>query len=373
MAQHATRDDLRFMRRALVLARRGAGHVAPNPLVGAVVVRDDRIIGEGYHARPGGDHAEVVALREAGARARGATMYVSLEPCNHQGKTPPCTTAILNAGISRVVYAIADPNPVAAGGADALAHAGVVVASAVGATEATDLNASFIFAARYTDRPFVTLKLALSIDGALVDASRARGWLTGRRARAAVHVLRAGCDAVAVGIGTVLADDPELTVRDVPSPRIAPKRVVFDRGARTPLTSAVVKSARDVPLIVVTDGHAAAREHALREQGAQIVHADSLAESLRSLRQRDIRHLLVEGGAHLASAFLAAGAVDRLITFQAPVILGAGALPAFVSLPTRLADEAPRYRVVERRVLGADLMTTYAVSGDQAPDVYRPR
>lgn len=364
MAHSATRDDLRFMRRAIALARRGVGQVAPNPLVGAVVVRDNRIVGEGFHARFGGDHAEVVALREAGMRAHGATMYVSLEPCNHHGKTPPCTNAIVSAGISRVVYAIADPNPVAAGGGSALAHAGIVVASNVAATEAKELNAPFIFSARHRDRPFVTLKLALSIDGAIVDASHARGWLTGPRARAAVHTLRAGSDAIAVGIGTVIADDPQLTAREVPPPRIAPQRVVFDRGARTPLSSAVVRSSREIPLLIVTDGRDPQRERALREEGAQILRADSIAEALGELRARDVRHLLVEGGAHLASALVGAGVVDRLITFQAPVILGAGALPAFVSLPSRLANATPRYRVMVRRALGADLMTTYAVSED---------
>ncbi len=352
------------MQRALELARRGTGQVAPNPLVGAVVVQAGRIVGEGWHARFGHDHAEVMALREAGEAARGSTVYVALEPCHHHGKTPPCTQALRAAGVARVVFAVSDPNPVAAGGAEWLAAEGIMVTSGVCEAEARELNAPFLFAARDASRPFVTLKLAVSIDGALVDASRARAWLTGPETRLAVHALRAECDAIAVGVDTAIADNPSLTVREVPPPRVPPCRVVFDRRARLPHGSVLVQSARDIPVIVLTDGSAPEAEEALRAHGVQVRTAPTIAEALASLRADGIGHLLVEGGAMLASALMQAGFVDRLITFQAPVILGAGALPAFAALPAQAARTAPRLRIIARREYGADLMTTYAVSGD---------
>jgi diaminohydroxyphosphoribosylaminopyrimidine deaminase/5-amino-6-(5-phosphoribosylamino)uracil reductase len=360
----ANSDDVRFMQRALELAQRGHGRVAPNPLVGAVVVRDGVVVGEGWHAEYGSAHAEVAALRAAGEAARGATVYVTLEPCHHHGKTPPCTQALREAQVARVVYAVADPNPRAAGGAPWLRAHGMQVDEGVCEREARDLNADFLFCQHHADRPFVTLKLALSIDGALVDASRKRAWLTGAEARAAVHALRAGSDAVAVGIGTVLADDPLLTVREGAPPRIVPRRIVFDRRARLPLTSALVISAGDAPVTVMTDGSDAYAERRLQQAGVRIRAVASLGSGLRGLRMDGVRHLLVEGGANLASAFMAAGFVDRLITFQAPVILGAGALPAFAALPAQAVDSAPRLRVVARRACGTDLMTTYAVFGD---------
>lgn len=357
-------DDVRFMRRALELAERGAGRVSPNPKVGAVIVRDGQVIGEGWHAEYGQAHAEIAALHAAGLRARGATAYVSLEPCNHTGKTAPCSEALIVAGVVRVVFAAHDPNPKAAGGAVRLAAAGIEVSGGVLERDALDQNAPFVFAARGADRPFVTLKLAVSIDGAIVDASRQPGWLTGEEARAAVHVLRADSDAIAVGIGTALADDPALTVRHAAAPRCAPLRVVFDRAARLPLNSQLVRSAREIPVLDFTNGSCLDAEAALREAGVETVAIGSAAEAVRHLGRRGIRHLLVEGGAALGSSLLAAGLVDRLVIFQAPVILGAGALSAFAAFPAQRAGQALRYRVVERKALGADLMTVYAVSGD---------
>ncbi len=357
-------DDARFMQRALELAERGRGSVAPNPLVGAVVVRDNAMVGEGWHARFGDAHAEVMALRNAGEAARGATLYVTLEPCQHTGKTPPCTTAIVAAGIVRVVYAVADPNVVASGGASALASHGLDVVGGVCADEGRELIAPFAFAVRHPDRPFVTLKLAVSIDGAIVAASRQRGWLTGPDSRRAVHALRANVDAIAVGIGTVLTDDPLLTVREGQSVRNVPQRVIFDRSARLPLASALMRSTAAGPVVVVTDGQTPASEQRLQEAGAVVLPVHSMAEALQALRARGVTHLLVEGGATIASAFMEAGFVDRLITFQAPVLLGAGALAAFAALPAQNADTAPRLRVVSRKALGSDLMTTYAASGE---------
>ena len=354
--------DETFMRRALALSLRGAGQTSPNPIVGAVIVRDGAIIGEGWHARYGTAHAEVVALAAAGSAAKGATIYVTLEPCAHHGKTPPCVGALLAAGVRRVVYAVDDPNPIAAGGAEWLRAAGVEVMGGVLRAEAAELIAPFLFTACNHDRPFVTLKLALSIDGAIVDASRTRAWLSGPEARRAVHALRASADAIAVGIGTALADDPALTVRDVATPRVAPIRVVFDRRARLPLNGALVRTASEIPVIDFTDGSAADAERQLRESGVEVQSVETPVQALALLRRRGVHHLLVEGGAGLASALMQADAVDRLITFQAPVILGAGALPAFGALRAQQASAAPRLRVVARESVGDDLMTTYAIS-----------
>jgi diaminohydroxyphosphoribosylaminopyrimidine deaminase / 5-amino-6-(5-phosphoribosylamino)uracil reductase len=353
-------DDQAYMRQALALARRGWGRVAPNPLVGAVVVRDGEVVGEGYHAVYGGDHAEVVALRAAGERAQGATVYVTLEPCAHHGKTPPCADALIAAGVRRVVVATLDPDPQAAGGVARLRAAGIE--TTVGADEdaARELNAPFLHAYR-SDRPWVTLKLAVSIDGAIAGRDGG-GWLTGRASQREVHHLRAASDAVAVGVGTVLADDPMLTVRDFPAPRVAPARVVFDRTARTPVTSRLVRSARDTPLVIAAERPDAARAAALADAGADIVVAPSIDEALRALRARGIRALLVEGGAQVAGALLTHAAVDRLVIFQAPCVLGAGSLGAFAFAPARTPATASRLPIVERRTLDDDLMTVYACS-----------
>ena len=355
-------DDGMFMCRALALAAQGWGQTAPNPMVGAVVVRDGAIVGEGWHTRYGAAHAEVEALTAAGDAARGATVYVTLEPCNHHGNTPPCVDALLAAGVSRVVIATADANPVALGGAARLQSNGVQVALGVEETAARELNAPF-FHALASPRPFVQLKLALSLDGALTDHTRQPGWLTGPEARREVHRLRAGADAVAVGIGTARADDPLLTVRDVEySPRVAPARIVFDTSARLPVTSRLVRTAREQRTIVVCwapdPAHAAALEHA----GVTLVHAATLADALVALRGADIRSLLVEGGAALASSFLQEALVDRLIIFRAPVILGGGALNGFAGVSDTTLPAAHRWRVMDTRQFGDDQMTTYAPS-----------
>lgn len=360
--------DRAFMRRAIALARRGWGQVSPNPLVGAVVVRDGQVVGEGYHARYGGDHAEVMALREAGERAGGATLYVTLEPCAHHGKTPPCTEAVLRAGVRRVVAAIADPNPAAGGGLRFLGERGVRVSLGVEEERVTELNAPFVHSF-HSGRPWVTLKLATSLDGAIADHTRRPGWLTNERSRRAVHRLRAGVDAVAVGIGTALADDPLLTVRGVRAPRTPPVRVVFDRHARLPLRSALVRTLEQAPVVVVAEETGSARARALAAAGVQVVVAAGIDAALVQLRGRGVRSLLVEGGAGLAGALLERAAVDRLIIFQAPVILGGGALGAFSRAPATTAGEAPRLRVIERRRFGDDLMTEYALdAGGCSPD-----
>lgn len=353
--------DLAHMRRALDLARRGWGQTAPNPMVGAVVARGAEVVGEGWHERYGGPHAEVNALRAAGERARGATLYVTLEPCDHHGKTPPCTEAVLAAGVSRVVAAAADPSPDAGGGLARLRRAGVAVSLGLLGDESRQLDAPFFHALR-SRRPWTTLKLALSIDGALTDAARSSGWLTGPAARTEVHHLRAGHDAIGVGIGTVLCDDPMLTVRDAPPPRVAPTRVVFDRTARLPPESRLARSVAEAPVVVVAERPHEARAAALRRAGVELVVSDALPGALEALRERGIRSLLVEGGAGLAGGLLGHRLVDRLIIFQAPIILGAGALAGLADSPPVALGEARRLPVLERRQLGDDLMTVYDLS-----------
>ena len=355
----AGQDDGIFMRRALALAERGWGQTAPNPMVGAVVVRDGAVVGEGWHAAFGGPHAEVGALAAAGELARGATLYVTLEPCNHHGKTAPCADAILAAGIARVVAAVRDPHALAGGGAERLRDAGVAVDIGEEHAAAREMNAAF-FHAHASPRAFVQLKLALSLDGALADRTRNPGWLTGESARREVHRLRADSDAVGVGLGTARIDDPLLTVRLGNMPRRQPARIVFDTSARLPLTSRLVKGARDVRTIVVCwapdPAHAAALEHL----GVELLHAATLTDALIALRALDIRSILVEGGAALATSLLSASLADRLIIFRAPVVLGPDALHAFSGLPSARLAEAERWRIVRTARFDDDEMTVYA-------------
>ena len=352
-------EDGAWMRRALALAERGWGLTAPNPMVGAVVVRDGVVVGEGWHTAYGAPHAEVEALRAAGERARGATVYVTLEPCDHHGKTPPCTEALVAAGVRRVVAACEDPSPVARGGAERLRAAGIEVDVGVEAEAARELDAAF-FHALESDRPFVRLKLAMSLDGAIADHTRRPGWLTGEAARREVHHLRAGSDAVGVGIGTVLADDPALTVRHAPPPRVPPVRVVFDGSARLPPASRLARTAREVPVLVVCRTPDSEPAAALERLGVKLVRAGTLGDALVALRERGIRSLLVEGGAALAASLLREAVVDRLVIFRAPLVLGGGALGAFAGMPPVRAQDAPRWRLLEARRLEDDELTIYA-------------
>lgn len=354
--------DVEFMRRALALARQGWGQTAPNPMVGAVVVADGKIVGEGYHERYGEAHAEIVALHRAGERARGATVYVTLEPCAHFGKTPPCADALIAAGVSRVVIGAPDQSLVARGGASRLRRAGITVETGVLLDESAELNAPF-FNAMTGVRPWVTLKLALSADGATVDPTGVHRWITGPASRAEVHRMRANSDAIAVGVNTVFADDPLLTVRDAHAPRIPPKRVVFDSTLRTPRPSALMRTARVVETILI--GRLSAvpvdRLAMAEESGATVLLAPSLHESLEKLRQREIRSLLVEGGARLAGALLREDLVDRLAIFQSALELGPRAPRAFEFAPEGFEAGVRNLPIVERRQFGDDTMTIYAL------------
>ena len=345
------------MRRALRLARRGWGQTAPNPMVGAVVVRDGAVVGEGWHARFGEAHAEVMALQAAGERARGADVYVTLEPCAHHGKTPPCADALIAAGVRRVVVAVADPNPRAQGGAARLRAAGITVEIGCEAGAATELNAPFLFQQASVGRPFVTLKLALSLDGAIAAGDGRQRWLTGEPARRLVHRQRAEADAILVGIGTALADDPALTVRYGRRPRVAPRRVVLDRDARLPLDGKLARSARKATVEVLAGDAPAGRLDALRARGVQVYQAGSLGEHLRGLRERGVGHVYAEGGAGVAGALISAGFVDRLIIFRSPVLLGAGALAGLGTAVPPVGGE--QWTLVEHAQVGADLLTVY--------------
>jgi diaminohydroxyphosphoribosylaminopyrimidine deaminase / 5-amino-6-(5-phosphoribosylamino)uracil reductase len=331
-------------------------------MVGAVVYAGDEKVGEGYHPRFTAEHAEVVALAAAGDRARCATLYVTLEPCNHHGRNPPCTAAIIQAGIARVVSAVRDPNPVAAGGAETLRAAGISIEFGVREREARELNAPF-FNAVATDRSWVTLKLALSLDGALSGADRAGGWLSGDASRTEVHRMRAGSDAIAVGVETALADDPQLTARFDPPPRVPPLRIVFDRSARLSPDSTLAKTAREIPTLVVTASSTTLPQE-LERLGVEAMRAHDVGDALRKLRERGIQSLMVEGGAGLAASFLAGDYVDRLVIFRAPLILGAGALNAFAGIASQEIEHAPRFTLLETRSLGDDVMSIYAPRRD---------
>jgi len=318
-------DEKRFMARALELARRGRGSVHPNPMVGCVIVRGGRVIGEGYHHAYGKDHAEVDALKKVGAKARGATMYVNLEPCAHFGKTPPCMIAVAGAGIRHLVAAMQDPNPQVSGkGFAFLKKHGVRVSRGLLEKEAAELNRAFITRIKQ-HRPYVTLKAAVSLDGKISTARGESKWITGPEARKRGHVLRAEVDAVAVGIGTILKDNPSLTAHGTGR---NPKRIIFDSTLRIPRKARVLDKA--APTWVLTTSRApSAKRRALERRGNSVytvAHDNkgnvSLSEAARVLAREGVTHLLVEGGGTLNAAFLQAGLVDEVVWFIAPIIIG---------------------------------------------------
>ncbi|HEX5762468.1 MAG TPA: bifunctional diaminohydroxyphosphoribosylaminopyrimidine deaminase/5-amino-6-(5-phosphoribosylamino)uracil reductase RibD [Solirubrobacterales bacterium] len=343
MTASLTTSDRAHLQQALELAEGGRGRVSPNPLVGAVVARDGETIGEGFHAELGGLHAERAALedcRRRGEDPAGATIYVTLEPCAHQGRQPPCVDAILEAGVARVVIGSDDPSEKAAGrGPGILRDGGVEVEFAAGepATAARRLNQPFRKHAR-TGLPLVILKMAMSLDGQTATSPDESPWISGERSRALVHRWRGECDAIAVGIGTVLADDPLLTARPeasgATSPDMSgktrtgtdwrqPTRVVFDRQARLPLNSKLLKTLDVSPVLVVVSPDAdRARTEALRAAGAEVLVADSIDGALSDLGRRGITSLFLEGGRTLAAAFVRSDAMDESRTFVAPVLLG---------------------------------------------------
>ena len=361
--------DAALMRVALALGRRGLGRTAPNPAVGALVVQaGDQgpvIVGRGWTQPGGRPHAEAEALARAGGAARGATLFVTLEPCCHRGKTPPCTQAIMAAQIRTVVSAIEDPNPKIAGQGHAeLRAAGIAVRTGIEARAATRAHAGHI--RRIAEgRPHVTLKLALSIDGKVGLLARGPVAITEQRARDRVHLMRAMNDAILIGIGTALADDPALTCRLPGMTARSPVRVVLDSHLRLPLTSGLVRTARDVPVwVVASSGAAREREQALRGCGIEILRTESpmqvdLAAALRGLGARGITRLLVEGGPTVAAAMIAADLVDDIALFRSPIALGPGGLDALTGLPLEALTRPRGLDSLGVEAIGPDNLETF--------------
>ena len=353
------------MREALRLAAKGSGWTSPNPMVGAVVVRDGSIIGKGYHEKVGGPHAEVNALREAGSDARGATLYVTLEPCNHHGRTPPCTEAVLNAGISRVVVGMDDPNPrVAGGGTGRLRSQGLEVVSHVLEKECRALNQAFIKHAT-TGMPYITLKAAATLDGRIATHSGDSRWISNERSRRFVHHLRCVLDGILVGIETTLKDDPQLTARLSGRPPCRqPIRMILDTHLRIPLESKLVQTACEVPVWVFCGEKASREKEALLlAAGVEVLrlpvkeeHID-LAAMTEMIGKRQVSSLLVEGGARVLGAFLEAGLADNFHFFYAPKILGdPEGVPMILGRGRdKMSEALPAYDIRTRR-FGEDVM-----------------
>ncbi|WP_050400937.1 bifunctional diaminohydroxyphosphoribosylaminopyrimidine deaminase/5-amino-6-(5-phosphoribosylamino)uracil reductase RibD [Bradyrhizobium embrapense] len=359
--------DLRFMQLALALGRRGLGRTWPNPAVGAVIVNDGVIVGRGWTQAGGRPHAEVEALRRAGSAARGATLYVTLEPCSHFGRSPPCADAVVAAGLARVVSAIEDPNPEVGGKGHAkLRAAGIAVEVGLCAAEAARDHAGHF--RRITDkRPHVILKLAVSADDKIAAANHKPVAITGEAARTRVHLLRAQSDAILVGIGTVRADDPMLTCRLPGMADRSPVRVVLDRALRVPGDSRLVHSARETPLWVVTSDLAEApAAMKLGAAGAEVIRVASspqpgldLPAVLHVLAEKGITRLLVEGGSRVANSFVAAGLVDEIWLLRGPDAIGADGVPALDAMPLAAITQSPAFRLRASEILDNDSLTIY--------------
>ena len=366
-ARDAQEADRRFMQLALTLGRRGLGRTWPNPAVGAVVVKDGIIVGRGWTQAGGRPHAEPVALKDAGQAARGATLYVTLEPCSHVGRSPPCTDAVIASGIARVVAAIEDPNPEVAGrGFARLRGAGIAVDVGLEAQEAAHAHVGHFRRIR-DHRPHVILKLAVSADDKIGAAGGRPVVITGEAARTRVHLLRAQCDAILVGVGTVLSDDPLLTCRLPGMEARSPVRVVLDRALRIPGDSRLLRSARETPLWVMTSELAEAPAAAkLGATGAQVIRMPTrtpsgldLAAVLRALAEKGITRLMVEGGSHVAASFVAAGLVDEAWLLRGPDAIGAGGVKALNAMPLAAITQSPAFRVRASEILGEDTLTIY--------------
>lgn len=352
--------DARFMAMALALAERGVGNVWPNPAVGCVLVKDGRVVGRGWTQPGGRPHAEMEAIARAGAAARGSTAYVTLEPCAHHGRTPPCVEAMLAAGIARAVVAAVDPDPRVDGrGIERLRAAGMRVEVGCGAEPACGLNAGFFMRLRHC-RPAVSLKLAMSSDGRIATAAGESRWITGAAARAEGHHLRLRHDAIMVGSGTVLADDPHLTCRLPGLESRSPVRVVIDRRLRATPDHELARSAQVAPFWLLTADTATPRAAALAAAGVRLLPLAApagLRQALAVLAARGITRVLVEGGAALATALLRERLVDRIYLFTAPLLLGGDGRPAVDTLGVSHLADAPAWRQVEERQLGPDRLT----------------
>jgi diaminohydroxyphosphoribosylaminopyrimidine deaminase / 5-amino-6-(5-phosphoribosylamino)uracil reductase len=360
-----------FMRRALDLAERGRGLASPNPVVGAVVVKDGTVVGEGWHEGPGTPHAEAAALRAAGDLARGATLYVSLEPCDHHGRTPPCAPAIVASGVRTVVAAMVDPNPVVDGrGFERLRSSGVEVVTPVLAEAAARTNEAFAKHVR-TGLPLVVFKMAATLDGKVAARDGSSRWITGEDARARVHRMRGEADAIAIGAGTALADDPSLTVRDPAYRGNPPLRVLVDARGAVPANGRLF-SAEAPTVVATTEAASPARRAEWTAAGADLLVFDAeggrvpLGSLLASLGKRDVQTVLLEGGPTLGWSAVREGLVDRLVLFLAPKLLGGERAPGVLGgegfAPV---GQAVRLRVTDVSMVGEDLMVEADVHRDR--------
>ena len=354
-----TKTDTHYMNLALKLAEKGRGSTSPNPMVGAVIVRDGEIIGKGYHRRFGSKHAEIIALQEAGKNARDATLYVTMEPCCHQGKTPPCTEAIVKSGINRVVTATIDINPVVHGnGIRILRNNNIETVIGVLEKQSQKLNEAYMKFIQ-TGLPFLTLKLAITLDGKTADMNRKSKWITGEKTRKRVHLLRSWSDAVMVGVGTVIADNPMLNVREVKG--TSPLRVIIDSKVRTPLDALVLSDTHVI--IAATTEVDEKKVTLLAEQGIEVWKFDSahgcvpLSEVLKKLGKRNITSLFCEGGPTLAGSLLHEKLVDKIIFAVAPKILGKG-YNAVESLDIEKLEDALYLNDTEYETIGDDILIT---------------
>jgi len=363
------RLELNAMRAALALARRGLGAVWPNPAVGCVILNDGLVVGRGWTQPGGRPHGETEALRRAGEAARGAVAHVSLEPCCHWGQTPPCVDALITAGVRRVVVALEDPDPRVAGeGLRRLRAAGLEVEVGLCAEEAAELNAGFLSRLRL-GRPLVTFKLATSLDGRIAIANGESQWITGPPARERAHALRASHDAIMVGTGTVVADDPQLTCRLPGLGRRSPVRVVIDRHLRIPPAARIIADAHRVPTWVLTLRSAdPSRRAAFLANGVTLIDFNDdgegqidLAAALGVLGERGITRLLVEGGARLAAAFFRARLVDRLVWVHAPLVIGGDGIPAIAGFDLAALADARAFERLSTETIGDDVLTTFRV------------
>jgi diaminohydroxyphosphoribosylaminopyrimidine deaminase/5-amino-6-(5-phosphoribosylamino)uracil reductase len=359
------------MTRALALARRGVALAHPNPIVGAVVVKSGRIVGEGFHTYDNRDHAEIVALKKAGKGSRGATLYVNLEPCCTTGRTGPCTKAIIAAGVKRVVAAMRDPNPAVSGrGFAALARAGIKVVQGVREGEAQRLNEGFAWWIR-ASRPLVTLKTALTLDGQIAQRAGSVTWITSNASRDAVQRLRHEADALLTGIGTVLADDPRMTDRTGEPRRRRLLRAIVDTRLRIPLRSKIVKSAHGDVVVFTTQPADSPKAHALVRAGVEVIRVPArqgrvdLRAVIGELGRREMLNVLLEAGSELNGAALQAGIVDKMILFYAPKVMGTGGVP-MAQISSRWFPKSPTLKNLTLHACGPD----FVVQG-YFHDVYR--
>jgi diaminohydroxyphosphoribosylaminopyrimidine deaminase / 5-amino-6-(5-phosphoribosylamino)uracil reductase len=366
LSENSREIDRRWMTEALSLAAQGAGRVSPNPLVGAVIVAPDgTVAGRGWHERAGAPHAEIAALGEAGERARGATLYINLEPCAHQGRTPPCAPEVVRAGVSRVVAAIEDPDPRVAGqGFEILRAGGVAVESGLMALEAARLNEVFI-SSILNGRPFVTLKMAMSLDGRIATREGESQWITGEASRALSHEFRDQIDAILIGVETLLKDDPLLTARPQGKQGKPLIRIVLDSHLRTPPAARVLPPDQGVATIIAAlEGSDPKRAEKLEKAGAQVLYFSpevagrvAIYPLLEALGERGVRHLLVEGGGQVHGSFMRQGLADKVMAYIAPMIIGDDEAPGAVSrVGTGKLSTAPKLSYVEHEQIGDDIL-----------------